>query len=404
MARTFNPLNFLRHAPRELLREYFAKLGVLGDFTVSDETRAELILEAINTVPDDERGTILHDFREIHLRSRDNGFVRAVLDEARFHKTDAQLAEIFADMRNALQKAFWVFLHRRDEYWDGATVMWRVDKITGKNRWDSRVDLPARPGPVDEAMVHELQTALIRHFSLKEARGHRCKVESYRRGEEELFYAYPEDYGTTFAEYSGDELAASPVKPAFEIIFRHVDKDRQLDIFTEGTIPHVGELQVIFSKAILHEDIDPEYELQPPAYDLDRLAEHDFDFEWPEDAGIDAVHVKVLRAVLATDVFQRITAEVDPSQNERAAIDLLRSAASAADSELQTIDHAVLRVMFNKGPGERRTRGRTVRITSPHTCHMDHDEWGEKIHEMLRSSGIEITTAQLQQVGIDGSG
>ena len=388
MARSFNPLAFLRHAPHDLLQHYFRQREVLGDFIWNDETTAEEIFKAVSALPDDRQAPILGDFLELHLRTRDGGFVRAILDEAKYHDDHAEIDGIFSTMRNALQKALWIFLNRKDVYWDGANVIWRVDKITSRNRWQSRRDLPARPGRVDEAMVHELQRALIEHFR-KEGRGHRCKVEAYRRGGEELFYAYPEDYATTVVEYDGDDLAPRSVKPAFEIIFRHVDRDRQLDIHSEGQIVDIGELQVLFARAILDEDIDPEYELSPPVYDLDKLLASGFEFDWPEATSIHKVHVKAIRAVLATDTFQRITVEADPDDDERAAYNLLRSAALGAECDVETIDQIVLRVTFKKEPHERRARSRTVRITSPHTCHMDHDEWGERIHQMLQRSGIE---------------
>ena len=394
MSRHFNPLEFIRHAPMHLLKVYFEERKLLPGFEWEPDPSAETLLQAITTLGEHTRGPVLFDFQELHQRSRDGGFVRAILDESGFHGIDPNLAETFAGMKNALEKAFWVFLYRKEEYWDGSNVIWRVDKITSRNRWDSRLGLPARPGDVDEGMVEELRQQLIKHFSSKEGRGQRCKVEAYRRGAEEIFYAYPEDYGTTVNEYTGDDLEARPAKFAFEIIFRHVDSERRLDIFSEGAVSDVGELQVIFARAVLNEEIDADYEFSPPVYDLDRLLESDFDFQWPDDTGIRAVFVRTLRVILESDDFQRITIEADPKRRERATYDLLSAATSEISEELATVDHAILSVVFHRGPNDRRTPTRTVHITTPHTCRMNHDERGEHIHRMLVQSGIEIADSE----------
>jgi hypothetical protein len=191
MARNFNPLRFLRSAPNHLLQEFFGRNGQLKSIKWEGRKERDIddILEAINELSDREQDDIFAVFQELHARTQDGGFVKAILAEAAHHQIDPDLSEEFDKMKNHLERAFWVFLHRREKYWDGSNVFWRVDKISAANQWISRLGMPGRPGEVDESVVAELENQLIQYFSKKEARGRRCKIEAFRRGNEEIFYA-----------------------------------------------------------------------------------------------------------------------------------------------------------------------------------------------------------------------
>ncbi len=162
MAVTFNPLAFLRSAPNYLLREYFTRKGLLGhvEWDHLGEYDMEPVFQAIVALPEEVQDSVMHDFRDLHARTRDGGFVKAILDEATYHKVDTDLAERFERMKRHLERTFWIFLHRKEQYWDGANIFWRVDKLTGASQWQARGGLPAQPGPSDEGVVEDLKTAL----------------------------------------------------------------------------------------------------------------------------------------------------------------------------------------------------------------------------------------------------
>lgn len=402
--RTFNPLSFLRSAPNDLLQEYFLKNSLLADFNweACAGREVQCLLKAVLALDENFQDDIMRDFQEIHLRSRDRGFVTAIIDEAHFHGIDPDLPERFEAMRSHLERVFWIFLNRKDVYWDGAHIIWRVDKLTLANQWISRTDLPARPGPVDESVVDELRRVLVRYLTKHEARGRHCQIEPIRRGTEEIFYCYPEDYKQTVSEYVGDKLESRSVQPAFEIIFRHVDEEARVDIHVEGDAVSAKKLQVLFAKAVLKEDIDEDYNEGKPTYDLQPILSPGFDFTVPDDSGIDKVYVKLIRLRFDDGgPFKRITAEVDPTGKREAIYDLLGRTTDSIDHRLLNVDQAMFKVMFRKTPQDRRTPSRSVLITSPHTCRLRHDHRGDEIHRMLVASDIE-TSNTLRGTGNDG--
>lgn len=391
MARRFNLLGFLRSAPNALLQEYFRQRELLSDFSWDGrkERNVEEIREAIVDLDPRVQDDVTADFQELRLRAKDGGFVKAILDEARYHGIDPDLPRRFEEMNSHLERAFWTFLHRKDIYWDGAHVIWKVDKVTNANQWTTRPGLPQRPGPVDEGVVADLQQTLIEHFK-SEARGRRCQVEAYRRGGEEIFYAYPEDYKQTVSEYVGEKLEPKTVQPAFEIIFRHVDAEGRLDIHVEGDTVAPAILQVMFARAVLKEEIEEEYDEAQPTYELQPLLSRYFTFTWPDDVEIEGVVIKSLRLQIESERWQRVTVEADPIGRHEAVYDLLDRVTRELPGPLLTIDQVHLSVQFKRRPGDRRKPTRSVIITAPHTCRMIWDDRGEQVSRMLAASKIAV--------------
>lgn len=390
MARRYLPRDFFRKAPNYLLREYFTRRGLLTDidWDVLGEYDIEPIFEAFLEIETDLQDQISQDFQELYERTDDRGFVQAILDEAKYHGIDPDLSDRFDEMKSHLERAFWIFLNRKEEYWDGACVFWRVDKLS-HGRWQKRRKLPAMPGSVDESVAEDLKQALIKHYSKQEARGRNCQVEVYRRGDEEIFYAYPEDYRQNISRFIGDRLEQQTIQPAFEIIFRHNDKKRTLDTFIQGDNATASNLQVIFAASVLKEEIEAEAEEDNLVYDLQPLLNRSFEFKWSNDLGISLVTIKAMRIRIQGEPWRRVTIEADPTHDEDAIYDLLDKVITRLPRASLFLDQVALKVIFDKTPGDRRTPTRTVVLTTPHTCRMNHDERGERIHQMLADSGIE---------------
>jgi hypothetical protein len=389
MARHYNPRDFLRRAPSHLLREYFLRKGVLAeiDWEAHKQSDVEPVLAALVSLPRDLQDDISRDFQDLTARTNDGGFVKAILSEARFHGIDPDLSDRFNAMRSHLERAFWILLHRKDMYWDGANVIWRVDKLP-PGQWQKRGGLPQRPGPVDEGVVEDLRQSLIEYFSKNEARGRNCKIEAYRREDDEIFYAYPEDYKRTVSEYIGDTLKLRTMQPTFEIIFVHNDRRRTLDIHIEGDAGTANKLQVIFAKSVLREEIDEDYEEHPPVYVLQPLLSRSFQFRWPDEVGIEQVALKAMRIVVDGEPWQRVTVEADAA-DPAAIYDLLERVIMRLHKRRLRLDQIILSVTFKRRPHERRTPRRTIIATAPHTCRMINDERGQMVHRMLIQSGIE---------------
>ena len=346
------------------------------------------MLKAFVKLPPDIQDDISEEFQSLYSRTDDGGFVKAILDEAKFHGIDPDLPERFHEMRSHLERAFWVFLHRKEQYWDGANVFWRVDKLA-PGQWQKRGKLPARPGPLDDSAVENLRQALIEYFKTNEARGRNCQIEAYRRDAAEIFYAYPEDYKKTVSEFIGDKLEKRTIQPAFEIIFVHNDDRRTLDIHIEGDSATTAKLQVIFARSVLGEDIEEDYDDDDPVYELQPLLSRSFEFAWGDDLGIEQVAIKVMRIVIDGEVWQRVTVEAQAIADPKAIYDLLEKVVTKLPKRGLRVDQAQLTVKFEKGARDRRPPRRTIVITTPHTCRMTNDALGEKVHRMLVQSGLE---------------
>jgi hypothetical protein len=63
------------------------------------------------------------------------------------------------------------------------------------------------------------------YFHHTEGRSNNCKVEAFRRGDLDYFFAYPEDYSQQSIEWVDGEFDRRPHNPAFEVIYVYSQKD-----------------------------------------------------------------------------------------------------------------------------------------------------------------------------------
>ena len=94
--------------------------------------------------------------------------------------------------------------------------------------------------PHQEASVHEegrraLAASIRNFFHRTEGRGNNCLVETFRRGELDYFFAYPEDYSQRSLEWVEGEFAPRPHNPAFEVIYVYSQRDGTLDLNFRGS-------------------------------------------------------------------------------------------------------------------------------------------------------------------------
>ena len=68
-------------------------------------------------------------------------------------------------------------------------------------------------------------------------------VESFRRGDLDYFFAYPEDYSQQQIEWVNGALAQRPHNPAFEVIFVYSQQEGALDLNFRGPYRAVEPLQ-----------------------------------------------------------------------------------------------------------------------------------------------------------------
>ncbi len=362
MSRDYQPRQFLRHAPNYLLKRYFDQHGVLADldFEPLTETNIEPIYMAWLALADEVRKPMEQDFQDIDALASEGG-INAILDEAVFHGLD--LAPPFAGLGSFNERAFWTLLEHPN-CWDGALAFYHADSV-GARSWRKRKNLPERPAAVDSGSIRLLEAGIGDYFHAKEGRGRNCKVDCYKRGDRDYFFAYPEDYAQADVEWGREGLKRQPRRPAFEIIFVYTQGERTLDLYTRGSKALVPKLQAIFADAILKAPLGQD-EKNERVYDLNPVQSGEFQFTYPPESGIASVAVKKLRLAIHGG-SDRIVLEADPTRNHRAVFDLRDQVAKGIPQSHMRITQVGLKVTFAHDPTLKRPPTRTFDVTWPNS-------------------------------------
>jgi hypothetical protein len=213
-----------------------------------------------------------------------SAFSRGILNEAEFHN-DTTAHEVLKQLSH-LGKAFWAATER-PAWTRTAKIISGVDKLP-PGAWIKRAGLPARPGPVNAAMIEELETALVAFFTKQEQRGRNCKIDCVRQGDCEVFYANAEDYPDTQLNWKDGILTAQTTSPSFGLVFKHYDGDRMLDVYLDGDHLIVPDLQQIFARTVLGEEIERDMPVRQPIYDIGRVLKPGFQFRHSPELGMAA--------------------------------------------------------------------------------------------------------------------
>jgi hypothetical protein len=396
MAREYQPRRFFRQAPNRLLRRYFAGRNVLADvdFDALTETQVEPIYKAWLNLAEDTRNEMERDFQDIDELATEGGS-KAILDEARWH--GEELAEQFAKLTGFHEHAFWTLLER-PKYWTGALAFHHADSVPS-SYWRKRKNVPREPASVNPASVRQLEQNLSDYFHKMQGRGENCKVDCYRRGDLDYFFAYPEDYAQANVEWVGKEFTRRPHHPAFEIIFIYSQNEGTLDIYLPGDRKPMQDLQAIFAAAILKAELQPN-EKDERVYDLSPVRSRQFPFVYGPESGIVDVAVKKLR-LKVHGKNERLVLETDPTHNKHAVFDLLDKVAKGIPRSQIAITQVGIKVTFAQKPGAKRPGMRSFEITWPNSCSLKHDGRDLIIRKMLTDSGLEPREPAQQELAAE---
>jgi hypothetical protein len=378
--------------PPALLERYFHRQSVLADFEFSSMTtkaRREALFAAWRELPEAERKRMEGEFRGIFSLCVDTA-MPAFMDEARWQMREqperyAAFVERFSRLANHYERAMTAFLDYPAECWHGAAMLHHADCLP---YWRKRKGFPHVSAAVDEASVRALETMIREYFYRQEGRGRHCHIDGLRRDDRDYFFAYPEDYSRQSVEWVDGDFATRPHNPAFEIVFIWSEQAGTLDLNFRGDRKHSEPLQAMFAEAILKLPELPPDPKDTRVYDLTPLARKHFDFTFDPGHGIEDVRIKSLRLSSKTRHGERITLEVDSSQNPNAVHDLLTTIGRALPLDDYHVTQAELIAQVSMKPGEK-PRKVTFRITYPNTCSLKYDEAGERLRTMLERSGIE---------------
>lgn len=320
MAGQYSPRHFFRTTPNQLIQSYFIakQVNIDLDFDTLKENDVESLFTAFLALPYYEQTQTEADFKTFHSLASEAG-VQALVDEALYFQDNAFIEQIAA-IEGFHAKVLWAF-NNKPEYWHVATMFLHADNVSA-SYWKKRNSLPLAD-VIEDSAIEKLSQAISHYFYEKEARGKHCKIETYSRNNKEYFFAYPEDYAQTNNEWISENLENRAMHPAFEIIFVYCADEQSLDIYAPRNSKAVQELQKLFAKHILHLDSLPDGEIDKRVYELDTVAERDFDFKITSESGIDSVVVTHLRLSFKHQTKKRLTLEADTKKSPLAVYDLL---------------------------------------------------------------------------------
>ncbi len=382
MAAQYSNRHFFRKTPNHYLALFFEMKGIQldVDFNQLKENDADRLQAAFNTLTNSQTSEIEAEFQDVNALACEGG-IMALVDEAGFHGDDAFIEEI-AGIEGFHAKAMWAFLHK-PKYWHGAAMFLHADNVS-PSYWKKRNDLPCLPPQVEDEDIQALAKAMSGYFFQKEGRGKNCTVEPYRRNQKEYFFAYPEDFAQSAVEWVGGTLKSQAHHPAFEIIFVYYEAEGSLDIYAPKNRKAIDDLQVIFAENILKLPALAEGKIDKRVYELAPVVEDDFEFKIEPASGIASVLITKLRVTLKHVKKRRITIEANDHNAPDAVCTLLEKLKLPA----YYVTQVSLKVTF-ESIGNKRAKTRTVNITHPNSCALNHDGNDLKIRQMLASSGLE---------------
>jgi len=383
MARQYSRRTFLRQTPRAILKEYFAKKGVLGEIDfdqLSKRTSIEVLSDAIERLPDAQRVAVEGDWEQVNEMAYARG-VEAILEEAAFR--DLDWTDRFAQMSNHYERALRTFLDEPDLFY----VAGHFEEMDRVGSWQRRTIYKNLEPKVERADLDTLATAIARLYK-KQGRGRYCAVDNYLRKypERHCYFVYPEDHPVTEPSFDNNgKLQQVPRRPVFEIIFVYRPVEGVLELSAGGNRDHKEDLMTALCQTILGLDDLPEEDPQPD-YDLSGLKNHEIAFPTDPEDGVESVDVKMLRLDLPGTRSRRITFEANPSRHApRELHDLMAEALNQENVPLDSVHvaRARLRFTFAARNGSRQ-KTLTFEIAHPNRCTLKDDRHDQVAKKYLK--------------------
>ena len=386
MWRNYSPRTFLRKTPNKVLKEYFARKGLLSDvdFDSLDETEIEVVDEALDRLVEKEKIEIEAEFRQINEMACQAG-VQVLVEEAGsvFHNLD--WTETFGQMKNHHERAFWAFLNHRTIF-EIASELAYMDMAGGWRQRYVREGLTPAVAPEDKEQLAQAVSA----FYKKQGRGYHCKVDNYRREnpERHCYFAYPEDYPTTEMGYDDNgKFCHWPTRRAFEVIFVYKPGNGFVEVSAKGKREEIEKLQEVFGQNILGLDKLPDAKSKP--YELSKLKDKNFRFVTEPQDGIEKVTIKLLRLDLPGLGSRRITLEVSSSDGGQDIHSLIEKALNKTNLSLDELTVAKAKLHFKFYPRDgKKGKTLTFEISIPDRCTLKDDPLDQIAKKYIEKWGL----------------
>ncbi len=390
MASEYAQKQYLRQAEIVLLRQYFEARGELDSLNWEDLSEADVtpIHEAWQILPELSLAEIDDDFRSIFDLASTDG-TRTLIEEGHFHKID--LKPHLDAQEGFINKAFWVFLNHRRVF-DVAHILDRSDHFN-RRYWRKRKGLPKKKPDLSPAAIAELEHSISTYYREKQGRGRHCHVDKYLRGNRyHYFFAYPQDYTDTFVGFDGDgKFERKRQNPAFEVVYVYDPDDGTLDLYAQGGKDIKKDLQELFARTVLHEELGEEDSNSQP-YELNPLKKRSFKFPTDPADRVIEVRIKELRLSIVGSARNRITFEATPTGATDEIYGFIEKALheDRLPMAMVNVSSAVIQVRFdNTGGKGRATKTVTFRISYPDSCNLKDKPEHLIVKKYLKVWGIE---------------
>ncbi|NLH44312.1 MAG: hypothetical protein GX448_20935 [Planctomycetes bacterium] len=386
MSRNYSRNTFLRQTPNRILKEYFARKGLLAsvDFDTLGDTETEPIVQALDALEEGQRTEVEAEFRHVNEMACETG-VKVLIEEAGspFHNLD--WSQAFAGMKNHYERALWAFLND-PKVFEIASDLVYMDQAGG---WKQRYVGEGLTPAVEQQDKDNLATAICAFYA-KQGRGRHCKVDNYRREnpERHCYFAYPEDHATTQIGYDDSgRFHHWRTRPAFEVIFVYQPQNGFLNVSVKGRADEIEELQEIFGQTILGLDQLPDKKAKH--FDLEGLKNKEIRFPTDPADGVDTVCVRMLRLDVPGSGNRRVTFEASSPSDTKAIYKLIDRALAKQNLSLDDVIVAKTKLQFKfAGRDGKRGKSLTFEISTPDRCTLKDDPMDQIAKKYVEQWGL----------------
>jgi len=381
----YNPRKFLLLIPLPMLRQYFDRRGVLAELNWDEltENDYETLYGAWQALPTRAREAIGADFLNVAGLATKQG-VQVIIEEGKFHNKD--LVTELAARPSHSEKAFYILL----EYPDVFRVASQLNYAENLTRyWHRRRDLPKKPPDISTETRTALKKAVSDYYVENQGRGHYTDFDLRRHGSIHYFIVYLSDYPDTFAGFDDEgKMRRQPQTPAFDVVFRYDECRGHLELYAEGPKQLRRDLEGIFVKTVLSEDLDLQ-EIPGAAFHLDHLKDPAFKFLTEPLDNIFSVTIRAMQLSAPNQTAGRVTYELLPYGVGADIHQLIEEMLNQNNCRLEDlrVEQVKMKVVFNHG----RPRPKTATFTiSPSSCTLkDHVPEHATIKNCFKRWGIE---------------
>ncbi|WP_426370450.1 hypothetical protein [Pseudocolwellia sp. HL-MZ7] len=389
MAEPYSPKQFFRNVYNIFLLQYFEKnkIDFPLDLYAIKENNADTIFEAFLTLSDDTRHRIDSDFQKVHALATDAGIISLIEEAKEF--VNHQFIDSLQAISGLHGKAMWAFLDS-PEYWQGASMLYQT-RIIPSSYWTKINQLPILEQHFSDNDIELLAQAIGEYFFKNEGRGKQCKIDHYKRGKNDYFFAFPEDFAKTAIEWVDNDLQSLPHQMAFEIVFVYCEHTATLDLYARKNAKNIPHLQELFALYILKAKLTnfTPY-VENKSYDLEPIFEAGFEFDIPNESDIYTVQILSAELTCKNNPSSHVTVCISPDKNK----DAVRDRLLKIRFQTEYISAVKLKVFFK--PNAMRTKpAKVVSISMPDKCNLGCSDDDILISEILAASGIEALPLNL---------